>query len=747
MVINKKIMRTMLERKSQYAGSLVLIIISCMLFTMFNQLTINMTRLSSSFENNYVQEDASFISDKKLDIPNLESKFDMKLEETKSFDYAVSDDKTLRIFSQNTKVDIPAVIEGDTLKGSGDILIDPAYAKANNLDIDGSIKIYDKTFNIAGFMSLPNYVYPLKTESDLINDPNSFGLAVISKGDFNTINKGNSSYAVKFGGDKSDIERETTQFKDYLKSQNIVLLSWTDISENPRVAYVSAKIQGINEVSSSLPVLIILLTCVLAGIVVWRMMKKESVIIGTLYALGYRKREITRHYLTYPMSIALSGSILGTILGALLLKPMLYFMVSYFNMPVGSVSFDFSYVVISILLPVVFLVASGYLVVRSALKSSPVELMRGGREKAKVGLLERKLKLEKMRFKSKFKIREQLRSMPRSGFLFLGVILATMLLLLGFAANSSIEFLMKNTFQDTYKYNYQYVYNSLQQGKPIGGEAVLTSYFKSKSDSSVNITINGISSDSKYFNFKDKGGNIIKTDRVIITRPLADKLNLKPGETIRAVNKLDSREYSFKVDSIAETYVGEYVYMPLSMLDDMLRLPPGSYTTILSDTKLDIPENMLLSTSTIEDSRKSFESLIQPLQSVVGIMAFLSFIIGLIVIYVVTSLIIEENKESISLMKVFGYKKKEVNSLILNSSSFLIVAGYIVGVPLLLATLSALFNSISKSLNFAFPVTLSYPYAIGGLIVIYFAYEVSKALSRRKVSRISMAEILKAQME
>ena len=33
----------------------------------------------------------------------------------------------------------------------------------------------------------------------------------------------------------------------------------------------------------------------------------------------------------------------------------------------------------------------------------------------------------------------------------------------------------------------------------------------------------------------------------------------------------------------------------------------------------------------------------------VGTMAFMSFIIGLIVIYVVTSMIIEENKENISL--------------------------------------------------------------------------------------------------
>lgn len=135
----------MMESKSQYMGSLVLIIISCLLYTMFNQLTVNMINISSSFEKNYVQEDASFIIDSKLvNIPQLESKFNMNIEETGSFDYLVSknkiqNDKILRVFTKNTKVNIPAIIDGKDLN-TGDILIDPAYAKENKVKIGDSIK-------------------------------------------------------------------------------------------------------------------------------------------------------------------------------------------------------------------------------------------------------------------------------------------------------------------------------------------------------------------------------------------------------------------------------------------------------------------------------------------------------------------------------------------------------------------------------------------------------------------------------
>ena len=92
MVINKKIKRTMLESKSQYFGSLVLIIISCLLYTMLNLLSSNMANITSSFEKNYIQEDANFITNKKLNnIQELESKFNANIEESATFDYDISE--------------------------------------------------------------------------------------------------------------------------------------------------------------------------------------------------------------------------------------------------------------------------------------------------------------------------------------------------------------------------------------------------------------------------------------------------------------------------------------------------------------------------------------------------------------------------------------------------------------------------------------------------------------------------------
>ncbi|MDF2944867.1 MAG: permease [Herbinix sp.] len=746
MVINRKIKRTMMESKSQYLGSVALIVLSCLLFTMFNLLVLNLDNIISTFGQNYVQEDANFITDKELsNIANLEAEYNMKLEEGRNFDYSYAPDVTIRVFSENTKVNIPAIIKGSKLSDN-EILIDPSFAGEHQLNIGDQVKLQDKEFVIAGFMSIPNYIYPVKNDSDLMTDPTHFGVAVINNEDFSNIATGNRFYQIRFQ-DRDDIVTKITQFKDAMANSDIKILSWMNATVNPRISFVTAKQNGISKISTALPVAILLLTCILTGIVMWRTVKRESAIIGTLYALGYRKKEIQNHYLRYPFIIAVIGGITGTFFGVLTLSPMLGFMVTYFNMPVDTIDYQESYMIISILLPVVFLLSAGFLVVRKALKYTPLQLMRGGNDDNKVGYVERHLKLDKFKFPTKFKIREQLRSVARSSFLLLGVIMATMLLLMGFAAKSSLDSVMEKGFNEAFQYEYSYVFNSIMQSAPTKGEPFSELLSTLSSDDQVNITIYGVSPESHFVTFKDKVGASIPMNKVVITRALADKLKVNPKDTIHVVSKFDAKEYSIAVDAIAESYVGSYIYLPEDTFNEMFGLPTGSYMGLWSDEKLDIPADQLLTVVTKNEIKGAFSAMMTPIQSMIGVMAFMAFVIGLIVIYVVTSMMIEENKENISLMKILGYRKREVYSLILNSSSFSVILGYLLGIPLLLASLNELFRSLTQEMSISLPITISYTYILAGFIIIYITYEASKAMSKKKINRISMNEILKSRLE
>lgn len=66
---------------------------------------------------------------------------------------------------------------------------------------------------------------------------------------------------------------------------------------------------------------------------------------------------------------------------------------------------------------------------------------------------------------------------------------------------------------------------------------------------------------------------------------------------------------------------------------------------------------------------------------------------------------------------------------------------------MLLASLGVMLKSLTKEMSISLPLRISYIYLIIGFLIIQFTYEISKALSKKRVDRISMNEILKSRVE
>jgi putative ABC transport system permease protein len=375
MVINKRIKRVFLENKAQYIGSVLLIILSCFLFSNLVLVSSNLTRLMSEYEKNYTQEDASFTTDKSIDnLPELELAGGAVIEEGKRFDYTLSEGSTLRVFTKNDKINIPAIVEGRNLSGSGGILLNPAFAAALNYKIGDVLTILDKPFTVAGFMALPNYIYPLKLETDLLYSPQDFGIAIISKENFASLGKGSNFYAVKFNHPEENARAQSVKFIELLKNRGIDITQWTDIGVNIRVSGADAKFNSASLMGRALPTAFFLLTAVLLSNVIGRMIKRESGIAGALYALGYKRKELYRHYLKFPLVVAVIGGVLGTILGLFTVRPMMSVYFKLFNIPMTGIDYNPIIIIISLLLPVLFLGLSGFIVIHKAVSYTHLTL-------------------------------------------------------------------------------------------------------------------------------------------------------------------------------------------------------------------------------------------------------------------------------------------------------------------------------------------------------------------------------------
>ncbi|CCJ33999.1 ABC transporter permease [Caloramator australicus] len=741
MVLNKRIFRVLLKQKAIYIGSIVLVMLSSLLYSNLNIAMKNVEKNKDLFLEKTKVEDAKAILQRPIDnIKKLEDKFNISIEARRQFDANISENTTIRVFEKTSKVNIPYIVEGNDIKSMNEILLEPNFAKTNGYNLGDKINILDKEFTIVGFFSMPDYIYPLKSEGDIMINYKIFGTAIISDKAMNEMPiKGTVYYLLK--SHSGSLE----EIKEYL-GENHFIIFWQEINDNPRFSFVNAKLMGSAKMAIALPSMILLLTSLLVAVVLWRMIKTEFTQIGTLYALGYSKKEIGLHYLSFVNIIALTGGIIGTIFGLFLVKPLAEYFTFYFNIPLIDNSFDYKYILGSLLIPYIFIIPTMLIVLFKALRYSPVKLMRGKTENSKVGFIEKSLNLKKLRFPAKFKIREITKSIPRLFVLIFGITLSSMFLLLGFLYRNSIDYLLNQSLNDVFKYEYNYVLKSYETSNIYGGEEYNFSVFKvnGKVESFV---VFGIKPNSQFINLIDKNSKPISEDNVIITKPLAKTLKVKEGDTIVITNKYNNDNYTIKIDKIAEIYTGNNIYMPLYKLNNLLGFDSNSFIGIFSKEKLNIPEEKILKFETKNDIKEAFKAIINPLKVSLGLVSFIAFFIALIVIYVVTGLSIEENKTNISMFKILGYTHREINDLILNTFTIPIIIGFVLSIPLLIKSMDTLLNSLAQNIDFTFPLKLNTVSIILGFLILYITFEVSKYFSKKNIFKIPMSEALKTQRE
>jgi putative ABC transport system permease protein len=747
MVLNKRLLRILKENKLRYLGILVLIVLGSYTFVVAAGLSQNLAVLVTTFTEDHVQEDLSFSTDRPIsDVAELENKFDALIEEYMSFDAKLSDTLTLRLLSETKKVNIPAIIEGRTLSRPGEILLDPAFAEANGYSIGSQIKAQDKTFTVVGFVSLPHYIYPLKNVNDILYSPKEFGVGVINREEFSDIDNAASIYSVKFNDRTRSLNMQAVELRKYLQVKGFTVSNWIDIMNNKRARIVWASITGMKTMSVPLPAAMFLLSSLIIGIMFWRIIRRESVIIGTLYAQGYRRRELMRHYMAIPLLLAFAGGTIGSLWALPSIGPMVMAMISYYNVPVPGIELSFLNVLIGILTPTLFLGLSSYLVIRSELKRSPAELMKGDKQKTKVNALERAFKLERFKFSTKFQLREQFRSISRLLFLLLGVTSASVLMVFGFTVLNSMNHVFETS--DVYKFEYEYSFRDLQYGEaPDGAEVFNAGKFYPENNEGIEFYITGIEPDSILVILKDNKGNVIPNNQTNITKSLANRLGIKAGDTVTFINKEDGKPHTFHIDAVAESYIEQFIYVPIDEFNKKMELPEDSYIGLFSTKELDIPDEKLSGTKSMSQLPEAMDEFMGQLISMVALMTIVSSVVALIILYLVTSLAIEENRNTISLLKVFGYRPREIRFLILNSSTFIVVAGFLIGIPIAVASMGSLYGYLGNMINLVLPPIVSPIYIIISFVAIMMTYQLSKSMCAKNIDAVSMSEALKAGTE
>lgn len=748
MTLQKRIWRIIKENKGRYMGIVILILLGSFYFTAATGIANNLGKIAVGFAEEYMQEDLTFSTDKPIeDIEALESESGALIEAYRQLDVKLPGGE-LRLLSPSSKINIPAVLSGRGLENPGDILLDPHFYRTQGLNIGGQIELNGKTFNIVGTMALPNYVYIIKNLYDVL-PTGGFGIGIVSGADIEAFPEAVTVYGVRFH-DRGNINVQTTKLHGLLSEKGYSLSEWLDAKNNKRVSMPQGNISSMQSMSLPVSSAFFLLSCLIVGVMIMRTLKSDRVVIGTLYAHGYRRRELARHYMSVPVLLSGTGGLAGILLALPCVRPVVNSMLIYYVLPDKAITFSPLNLALALLMPMAFISLSSFIMIHRILKKTAGELMKGDEEEAKVNFIERALRLDRFNFNAKFRIREQVRSIPRLLFLVLGVSAASMILLYGLTYNYSMDVVMDKGSIARYRYPLEYNFKEIQnlrmRAVPKGAEPYNSLRCYPQGRESVEFYLTGMETDSVGLKMNDMSGNPMPRDQVNITYPLASRLKLKEGDIISFVNKLDGKSYSLKIDGIAEAYGEQFVSMPLEEFNRMTGQPPGSYRTVLSSHEIDFDENLLAG---VMDARnpEAYEDLNRPSALIVTSVTSLAVLIAVIIISLVTSLMIDENRNTISLLKIFGYSGKELAKLILNSSRSAVFMGFWLGLPFMLAFGNYLNAYVAEILNMLIPMIVNPLYVMISFVLIFAVYEVTKRLCGRKLAKISMSEALKSGTE
>ena len=340
-----------------------------------------------------------------------------------------------------------------------------------------------------------------------------------------------------------------------------------------------------------------------------------------------------------------------------------------------------------------------------------------------------------------FAIRQLVRESRSAVTMIFGMLVAIMVVMLGLDCYVMCSNVRDYTVSDT-KYEYQYLYKYPEKTVPEGGEAA---YIETLSTDcmgyTLDVTVLGIDGKSKYFDARPEKG---KT-KAVINSSLVERYGYKVGDRVVFSNSAADADHSFTVTDISEYSVGFTIFMDIGSMRELFGKDEDYFNTVYSDKRLDIDEGRLYSVTTKEDIERSASVFVKLMFSLVVTLIAAGTVVFCVVMYLMLGVMIDSSAMGISLIKIFGYRPKEIRSLYLNGNLFVVAVGAAIAVPLAKKAMDMIFPSFIP--NVACAMKLSFPWYL--YVIIYFAiilvYTVINSLLIRKIRKISPAEILKTE--
>ena len=516
------------------------------------------------------------------------------------------------------------------------------------------------------------------------------------------------------------------------------LLSFVKAGDNVRIQAASGDQELYRSVGIIAGCIILVLISYVLSVFVVHSIDQESSVIGALYALGVNKKDLMRHYVMLPTIIAAVSGVIGTLIaysdaGVRIQMQDCY---NYYSLPDLKVMVMPYLIIYGIIAPpiICFIVTS--LVINKRLSRTVLSLMKN-EQKVSRG---KDIRLKNMKFIRLFKIRQLLRE-RRTAFtvvfgMFVSLLIAVMAVEVFVYCNN-----VRIQYPEDTKYEYMYSYKYPSEVPPEGGyKAYAKTMKKSIYGYNFDVTVMGITDDNPFFDvdLEDSQG------KVTISSSVMYKYGLKEGDVITLKDEENDRNYAFEISGVTQYSPGFMVFMPYDKALELFDEQDDYYNVVFADHDLNIESGRLYSTTTKENVKEAAGIFVNQMKAMIVMLGVVAVLIFAIVLYLMMKVMVDRSSYSIALIKIFGYRNRELKKMYLDGNFYVVVIGALISVPLAKLIMDAIYEP-ALAPNVACGVDKSFPIWIYIIIyaAIFILYFIINNLLVRRIKHMLPAEVLK----
>ena len=689
------------------------------------------------------------------------------LDEPVDVDLDGTSDGTMRIFKKREEVNLVCLMKGTFPETADEIAIDRMYADNNSLAVGDTITVGGKELKITGLVALSDYSALFSDPGDLMFDSVKFGVSVLTPEGFAAFSDTHMKYCYSWLYEKepADDTEEKEMADDFLE----VLTAKADISGylprylNQAIRFTGDDMGGDKAMVEVLLYILIAIMAFVFAVTTNNTIQKEAAVIGTLRASGYTRRELLLHYISLPILVTILAAVIGNILGYTVFKGIVADMYyGSYSLPTYETRWNAEAFCLTTLVPFVIMAVINVVLIRGKLKISPLRFLRkdlGSTRRSKA------VRLPNFKFFNRFRIRILIQNRASYLTLFIGIVFANILLLFGMMMSPLLSHYQEETINNMLA-KYQYILSvpdelDVEENSLLGMvQKLLMPSLETKNENAEkfcmeslkmipekegkdgeSITIYGIEPDSKYVEADFSG---LSENGVLLSDGFQQKYGIKTGDTISLKEPYGSKTYEFQV-GVFYDYPGALAFfMPAESFQSLFDKKEAYFNGYFSDEELtDLDDDYVTTTITQDDLTKVSRQLDVSMGEMFQLFNVFSLILFALLIYLLTKLIIEKNASSISMVKILGYKNREIVSLYLVSTTWVVIfsvlASFFFATELIKEIYIFMMSEYSGWLTlYIEPSIYGKMFALGMLVYAFVA-----VLQFRSIKKIPMDEALK----